>query len=428
MDTEHLGKLDLADFRSIIASAVDGFLLVDLTGHILEANESYCQLTGYSRDEILNKHISEVDPIDSVEDVARRSEKIIQAGSLRFETKHRHKNGSAVDVEVSSNYSPLHGGSFFSFFRDITQQKRIEQNHRKSEALYRNIVENQTEFVDRYLPGGILTYVNAALVKFAGVKEEELLGTSFYPFIDEADREETVRQIESISRENPIVKTESRIVLPDGRVCWNSWTHTGFFDDSGAIVEYQSVGRDITERKQAEMALKESEERFRNLLQEIPSVAVQGYGPDGTTQYWNQASEKLYGYSAQEAIGRNLLDLIIPPEMRRDVAEAIRYMAETGQSIPAAELSLMRKDGTLVPVFSSHAIVNIPGRPQELFCLDIDLSERKLAEQEKMALEQQFQQTQKLESLGVSGRRHCPRLQQYPGDHHGILLSRKDRL
>jgi PAS domain S-box-containing protein len=144
------------------------------------------------------------------------------------------------------------------------------------------------------------------------------------------------------------------------------------------------IGRSIRyaiERKQAEMALWESEERFRRLLQNIPSVAVQGYGLDGTTQYWNQASERLYGYSAQEAIGRNLLDLIIPPEMRAVVTQAVQQMAETGQPTPASELSLMRRDGSRVAVFSSHVIVRIPGRVPEFFCVDIDLTERKQAEE-----------------------------------------------
>ena len=142
----------------------------------------------------------------------------------------------------------------------------------------------------------------------------------------------------------------------------------------------RELERQLSERKQAEAGLQESETRFRKLLQDVPAVAVQGYGPDGTTQYWNQASEQLYGYSAQEACGRNLVDLIIPPEMREGVEQAIRQMAETGQAIPAAEMSLMRKDGSRVAVFSSHTIVQVPGRPQELFCVDIDLTERKLAE------------------------------------------------
>jgi len=134
---------------------------------------------------------------------------------------------------------------------------------------------------------------------------------------------------------------------------------------------------DITERKQAEKALQESEQRFRSMIQEVQNIAVQGYGMDGTTQYWNTASEKLYGYSAEEALGKSLLELIIPPEMRSDVWQAIQQMAKTGQPIPSAELSLMRKDGSHVTVYSSHAVVSIPGLPAELFCLDVDLTERK---------------------------------------------------
>jgi len=134
---------------------------------------------------------------------------------------------------------------------------------------------------------------------------------------------------------------------------------------------------DITGRKRMEQVLLESENRFRTLLEDVSTIAVQGCALDGTTQYWNTASEKLYGYSAQEAIGQSLPELIIPPEMRKDAWQAIHQMGETGEPIPAAELSLMRKDGSRVAVYSSHAIVSVPGRAPELFCLDVDLTERK---------------------------------------------------
>ena len=139
---------------------------------------------------------------------------------------------------------------------------------------------------------------------------------------------------------------------------------------------------DITKRKQAESALRESELRFRSLLRNIPSISVQGYLQDGTTSYWNQASEQLYGYTAEEALGGNLLDLIIPPPMRDGVRAHMQHMFATGEVIPAGELQLQRKDGTPVHVFSSHAYIQVPGHPPEMFCIDIDISGRKAAEDE----------------------------------------------
>ena len=98
--------------------------------------------------------------------------------------------------------------------------------------------------------------------------------------------------------------------------------------------------------------------------------------------YWNKASEALYGYSAEEALGRRLIDLIIPPPMRESVQQGMRKMFETGEPIPASELTLVRKDGSSVLVFSSHAYLHQPDREPEMFCIDIDLSERSRAHAE----------------------------------------------
>ena len=98
--------------------------------------------------------------------------------------------------------------------------------------------------------------------------------------------------------------------------------------------------------------------------------------------YWNAASERLYGYSGQEALGRNLLDLIIPEPLREPIQAAIREMVQTGQAPAASELLLRDKSGSQVPVYSSHAIVDQGDGSKVLFCFDIDLTERKRTESE----------------------------------------------
>ncbi|WP_310386469.1 PAS domain S-box protein [Roseateles sp.] len=138
---------------------------------------------------------------------------------------------------------------------------------------------------------------------------------------------------------------------------------------------------DMSERHRAELALSESEQRFQQVLRSVATVAVQGYGMDGRTTYWNLASELLYGYTAEEAIGRNLLDLIIAPEMRATVADAMAQMAATGRPVAAGEMTMRCKDGSRVAVISSHVLLQAPGQAPEMFCVDIDISPRLLAEQ-----------------------------------------------
>jgi diguanylate cyclase (GGDEF)-like protein/PAS domain S-box-containing protein len=145
------------------------------------------------------------------------------------------------------------------------------------------------------------------------------------------------------------------------------------------------IVNDLSEKKTVDEMFYESEEKFRTLLQDIPSISVQGYRSDGTTFYWNKASEQLYGYTAEEAIGRNLVDLIIPPHMRTMVSELTQQMANTGVPPEASELELRHKNGSPVQVFSSHALVRLAHREDELFCIDIDISERKIAERLRLA-------------------------------------------
>ncbi len=122
--------------------------------------------------------------------------------------------------------------------------------------------------------------------------------------------------------------------------------------------------------------------RFQKLFEDADAMSIQGYLADGTVVYWNRASELIYGYSAAEALGANLLDLIIPNDMRTAVEGAVRWMFEHGHGIPPSRLNLRHKSGHLVPVYSSHTVVSLEGQAPVLFCMDADMSALAKAEEE----------------------------------------------
>jgi PAS domain S-box-containing protein len=116
-------------------------------------------------------------------------------------------------------------------------------------------------------------------------------------------------------------------------------------------------------------------------LHNLETVGVQGYEPDGLIFYWNLASERLYGFSAAEALGKNLLDLIVPPDQRGDLREEMRRALESGENPPPRSLRLLRKDGTFIAVqYSLCRVLRENGTPG-FVCFDIDLTQNLHAEQ-----------------------------------------------
>jgi PAS domain S-box-containing protein len=193
---------------------------------------------------------------------------------------------------------------------------------------------------------------------------------------------------------------EWRITTPSGQRKWLRGVGQCRLETDGAVVLNAFVS-DLTDSKRGQQAMLESEARFRQLLEDIPNVSVQGYGLDMTTRYWNRGSEHLYGYTAQEAIGTPLTDLIIPPHMREAVEGAVAEMTQSGRAIPSGDLTLVRKDGSPVNVYSSHVYLDIPGREPEFYCIDFDLTERHNAEALRAQLELQLRESQKMEALGT---------------------------
>jgi PAS domain S-box-containing protein len=191
-----------------------------------------------------------------------------------------------------------------------------------------------------------------------------------------------------------------RVTTPSGRRKWLHGVGRPIREADGGLL-WHSFILDITDSLQAREAELASERRFGSLLDAAPNLAVQGYDDELVCRYWNAASEQLYGWSREEAIGRSLLDLMIPAVMHDDVRAATRTMLDTGEAIPSGELELIRRDGSPVRVYSSHVYLKGEGKRDEFFCIDQDLTERYQAEAVRSHLEGRLRESQKMEALGT---------------------------
>ena len=154
------------------------------------------------------------------------------------------------------------------------------------------------------------------------------------------------------------------------------------------------------ERNTALEQLRKGEQRFREILEDLSVISVQGYDEKRRVTFWNNASETLYGYTHKEALGKKLEDLIIPETMKDEVIRLHGQWIEQGIKIPSGELTLVDKQGNDVPVFSSH-VLNETQAGKEMFCVDLDLRPMKKAETEKEQLLNQLRQSQKMEAIGT---------------------------
>ena len=150
--------------------------------------------------------------------------------------------------------------------------------------------------------------------------------------------------------------------------------------------------QDISQQQHDEQALRESEQRFRQLFEHTPRIAVQGYNDQRRVIYWNQASCDLYGYSRNEAIGQQLERLLIPPEHHQQAIHDVQQALNGGAIMPAGELQLQNKHGEPVAVYSSHLLLRNSHGQVELYCVDIDLRAQKAAHGALLDSEMRYRQ------------------------------------
>ncbi|MGL5061168.1 MAG: PAS domain S-box protein [Microcoleus sp.] len=207
---------------------------------------------------------------------------------------------------------------------------------------YRSVVEEQTELICRFLPDGTLTFVNKSFCCYFGTHSESPIGQNFFQLILQVPGEGAEGHLLPLNREHPVATCERQMLSASGQVCWLQWTDKGIFDRSGELVEFQSVGRDITESK----LLAQKEKQLLHLLARVvKDSALYLLDVGGCIASWNLEAQHIYGFTEAEIIGQSFSRLF-PPESIQ-IGQPADYLQQAqNREFYEVESKRIRADGS----------------------------------------------------------------------------------
>src|ERR1035437_7717653 len=250
-ESENIQPQTGEEIKTILRTALDGFYLVDMDGHILETNDSYCAMIGYSREELLKMSVKDIEAVDSQEDIQNQIKKMLRTGSDRFETSHKSKDGKIIRIEASMNLLKKEQPRLFCFMRDITERNRAEEKVRQLAA----IVQSSEDAIIGENLDGIITSWNKGAENIYGYSESELVGKSISLLYPPGNEQELSMILEKIKSGENIKHHETVRIKKDGQTIKMSLTVSPIFNADGKIVAASVIGHDITIRKKSELEL-----------------------------------------------------------------------------------------------------------------------------------------------------------------------------
>jgi PAS domain S-box-containing protein len=362
-------------YRALMNDAGDAIFLSDVEGAVIDANRKAEELTGYTRKELLDMRIGDIMHDDHRKHGLAAFKEVVAGGLARLpEGVIRRKDGTKVVVDVVARLIKYGDTSAAqAILRDVTERRKAEEALRRSEARYRAIVEDQTELVCRFLPDGTLTFVNDAYCRYFGKSREDLLGSRFTPLIPQEDRPLIEAYMRTLGPANPVASLEHRAIDASGQVRWQRWTDRAIFAREGSIVEYQSVGRDITDQKQAGDALRASEQRFRMLVENLPQKIFLK-DERSVYLYCNGNFARDLKISQEEILGKTDFDLYPPKSANKHIAED-REVIEHRK--PLSMEARYEKDGRHVMIhLTKTPILDDEGNVKGILGIIWDITER----------------------------------------------------
>jgi PAS domain S-box-containing protein len=372
--------------ENIFNSLPGVFYFYDHNGKFLRWNKNFELVTGYSSGEIATMH-----PLDFFQGkdkdlIAERINYVFERGESDAEANFTDKNGEFFPYYFTGRRIEMEGQPYLiGMGIDISERKRTEEALRESEARYRAVVENQTEFIVRWKPDGTRTFVNEAYCDYFGLTPEQALSAGFMPLVVDGDQNAVEAKIARLRSGSARSEMDThRVIRPDGGIGWQEWVDHAIYDETGQIVEFQSVGRDVTERRRTEEALATSEKELRALFAAMNDV-VFVIDCDGTYRKIAPTNPSLLYKPRQELLGKTLRD-IFPAERAETFIHTVGQVIETGQTAHI-EYQLSIDDQ---PIWFEASIS--PMDSETTLWMARDITDRKQAEERLQRLNEELEQ------------------------------------
>jgi len=371
---------ELKEFNESIVQTIPGSIVVnDLDGNFTFANPAAIDLLGYQPEELVGEHWGMIFPPDQHELVSDADNRRSQGDADSYEVELLHKNGERIPALIKG--SPRYTADSDKFMgtlaviTDISDRKKAEDALVKSETRFRAIVEDQNDLIVRWKPDGVRTFVNEAYCRFYGQERSELLGTNFLPLIAEEERDTFLEKYTQVTPENPFISYEEAAAFPDGKDAWLEWTDRAFYDERGDIIEFQSVGRDITDRKLAEEVILQEKNFSDEIINSLPGIFYL-FNAEGKFLRWNKNFETLTGHTADEMLHIHPNEVITEQDQAKSEEAIITGFSE-GHVVLEANLKTMHGP---TPYYFVGRRTFIDGEPH-LMGNAIDITERVQAEE-----------------------------------------------
>ncbi len=372
-------------YRNILESIQEGYFELDLDGNYTFANEANCRFLGYTKEELIGMNYRRHTNEKTAKKLYQPYNELYLTGKPidTLEIESIRKDGTKAIHETSVSLIRDNKGKPIGFrgvSRDVTERKKMEEDVRTGEEKYRTILENIDDGYYEIDLEGNYTFANNAEAKILGYTKEELLGMNSRQYMDETNSKKTYNVFRELYRTGkPIEALEMEVIKKDGTKAINETSVSLIVNFEGKRIGFRGITRDITKRRQMEEALRQSEEKYRTILENME----EGYFEIdlvGKYTFVNNAECRNLGYPKEELIGMNNRQYQDEATSRK-MYQVFNNMYKTGEPIKIIDLEIIRKDGTKKFNEISVALIRDPkGKKIGFSGVSRDITERKRAE------------------------------------------------